>query len=454
MKTRTLTAPTIHAALAEARQLFGDEVVLLESFPPQGDQPARITIMTDEVAPVRRTPVPTAAPARAASTPATAEVQPLQFGYGTPPRRATARTGAGATGDGFADGPGTGAPATVLTRSEPAPDRLRPGLRGRAGEAGRGRLFQPPPGAVVPAGADYARPSIEAIEKLFEDRLKVLHERLDQMDRRFESAIIGAGQRWTSHPLFRQLLDQGLRPATLTRLFDRLADAGIAPDEEDEPLRWAVAQELRRMLDATTPRRITGPQVFVGAGGTGKTSLVLKLARHPGFFGRHRTAVLYLLPEDEMEALYHNPVDLYRRFGLPVQAVQTEQEMERALQRVQHFDQLLIDTPPLPTDEAAARRTLLRFKRLLGPIVPLHVHWVVDATRALDHATPRALQRLPLAPDGLALTHLDETRGWGRVAEWLMTFEMPVQYATIGPRIPDGALAYSPTWFIEQLLNL
>lgn len=450
MKTRTLTAPTIHAALAEARQLFGDEVVLLESFPPEGDQPARITVMTDDVAPVRRAPTPTARTAQ--------DIRPLRFGYGTsaaPKRTEHARASHGA-GDGFSGQPRfePDTATATLDRLESSGDPRLAAWRNRSGTPGRGRLFQPSSQAVVPAQADYARPAIDAIEKLFEDRLKVLHERLDQMDQRFESAIIGAGQRWTSHPLFRTLLDQGLRPATLTQLFDRLADAGLSPDGEKDQLRWAVAQELRRLLDATAPRRLTGSQVFIGAAGAGKTSLILKLAKHHGFYGRHRTAVLYLLPDDEMEALYHNPVDLYRRFGLPVQAVQTDEEMQRALQRVQHFDQLLIDTPPLPTDEAAARKTLLRFKRLLHPIVPLHVNWVVDATRALDHAYPGRLERLPLAPDGLALTHLDETRGWGRVAEWLMTFALPVQYAAVSPRIPDGALAYSPTWFIEELMNL
>ena len=52
MKVKTLTGSSIQAALAEARRVFGDDVVLLESFPAQGDRPARITIMADE--PVKR----------------------------------------------------------------------------------------------------------------------------------------------------------------------------------------------------------------------------------------------------------------------------------------------------------------------------------------------------------------------------------------------------------------
>ena len=54
MKVKTLTGPSIHAALIEARRLLGDDVVLLESIPAEGDAPARITVMVDVPAPQPR----------------------------------------------------------------------------------------------------------------------------------------------------------------------------------------------------------------------------------------------------------------------------------------------------------------------------------------------------------------------------------------------------------------
>ena len=54
MNIKTLTGSSIHSALIEARRIFGDDVVLLESIPAEGESLARITVMID-------TPVPSQA---------------------------------------------------------------------------------------------------------------------------------------------------------------------------------------------------------------------------------------------------------------------------------------------------------------------------------------------------------------------------------------------------------
>ncbi len=50
MNIKTIIGASIHAALAEARRLLGDDVVLLESVPPSGSEPARVTVMVDDAA--------------------------------------------------------------------------------------------------------------------------------------------------------------------------------------------------------------------------------------------------------------------------------------------------------------------------------------------------------------------------------------------------------------------
>ena len=86
--------------------------------------------------------------------------------------------------------------------------------------------------------------------------------------------------------------------------------------------------------------------------------------------------------------------------------------------------------------------------------MPLQVHLVLNATRALEDFDPDYLQRMPLRPDAVALTHLDETRSWGRIAEWMIQIQLPVQFASSSPRIPDGVGAFSPSWFVEEMMQL
>jgi flagellar biosynthesis protein FlhF len=442
MKVKTLTGPSIHAALIEARRLLGDDVVLLESMPAEGNNPARITVMVD---------VPTAL--QAAAVPR--ELPAAGYGYArthTRPRAAVPSAAVPATG-----GEAPSEPELFSYDLPPVPvpavtskPRLLGGVGGEV--PARHRLFTEADLAGLAAHRVPALP--ERLEELLDAQLRLLHERIDRLDRRFEGAIIGASQRWVAHVYYARLLRQGMRPTTVTRLFDGLLARGYDPEGEREKIRWALAQEIRNALQSTVPKRYTGPLVMIGPSGAGKTSTLLKLATHPSFFGRHHTTVISIVPDDDRGLPYLNPTDFFRQYGIAVQSVKTPEEMAQALDRAKAFEKVLVDTPPLPVHEAAARKTLMSLKRLVEPLLPLQVHLVLNATRALEDFDPEYLRRMPLQPDAIALTHLDETRSWGRIAEWMMQIQLPVQFASSSPRIPDGVGAFSPSWFVEEMMQL
>lgn len=467
MKVKTITASSIHAALMEARRHLGDEVVLLESVPAEGDNPARITVMAEAA---ERPRLPTAAGEPAArqagrsKTPAARRKEGNGFGYHA--RQASAEVAvaqeesaparerlSGPAERNYGVNVGRRTVRDLMSDDE-APAYPEPRRRSLSGPAGRGQLF-PIHGERVPQSApNLPAASFDGVEKLLKAQLELLHNRLDKLERRFGGAIIGAGQTWTTNPLFSDLLTLGFRPGTVTKLFDTLAAKGFQPDTDDESLKWALAQEIRRSISQYAVRETHGAQVFVGPSGSGKTSLLLKLARHAGFYGRRQTAVIAIGPEDAERAFHNSPVDLFRRHGLPVQTVSSLDEMRAAVQRVQHFDHILIDTPALPLQPNASRKALRHIKRLVDPILPLSVQLVMNATRTLDDFDADAVRNLPLRPDAVALTHLDETPGWGRVAEWLVALEMPVQYLSTSPDVPDGVISFSPSWFVEEMMKL
>ena len=468
MNVKTLTGTSIHAALTEARRQLGDDVVLLESTPPQGDQPARIKVMVDQ--PVAAAPARTPQRAPQPAAVATAPQQAVGYGYHRPavqeplvafeqPAQRPEQPAAFAESSSRypsrpAPAPLAAAPRYVdVAEPQAAP---RPSYRPEQQRAftGRGQLFQEPAALSQPAAPAAPAFSLDPIQQLLETQLGQLHERLARLEQRLDSSFIGASQQWMTHPLFAELLHQGVRPATATRLFDALAARGFQPEAELENLRWGLAQELRGLLDATAPQQTSGTLVLVGPSGSGKTSLALKLAKNAAFFGRRRTAIFVITPEHPEATGYHNPVDLYRSYGLPVLSVSNEEEMRQSLERVQRFDQILIDTPPLPVREAEARRMMLRVKRMVDVFVPLQVHLALNTTRALETFDADYLRRLPLRPDAVALTHLDETTGWGRIAEWMLSLQMPIQFVSNGPKVPEGVQAFSPSWFVEEMMNL
>lgn len=464
MKIKTITASSIHAALMEARRHLGDEVVLLESIAAEGDEPARITVMTDGADRA----------SRGGSTTVGARNQAMVaqhngrngFGYhahtanggvaieeeeSAPESERTSGEESDRRDYGVHVGRRT---ARDLVADDDLPTYPEPRRQSLSAPAGRGQLFPNRPDQVRRGDAALSSSSFDAVEQLLKAQLGLLHNRLDKLERQFGGAIIGAAQAWTTNPLFGMLINLGFRPGTVTKFFDTLASKGFQPDTDDETLKWALAQEIRRAIGLCAIRETHGAQVFIGPSGSGKTSLLLKLARHAGFYGRRQTAIIAIEPEDADRSFHHSPVNLFRQYGLPVQTVSTIEEMRKAVIRVQHFDHILIDTPALPLQPNATRKALRHVKRLVDPILPLRVQLVVNATRSLEEFDADTVRNLPLRPEALALTHLDETPGWGRTAEWLMALELPVQFVSTSAAVPDGVISFSPSWFVEEMMKL
>lgn len=447
MNVKTLTGPSIHAALVEARRLLGDDVILIESVPPRGAEPARVTVMIDE-------PRPSPIAAQAKTTTAPPAATALPYGYHTlPNQRTPAPVKRRVLEESTAESEDVTEPDDRTISAKPEmPVSTRSSINRVPGASRRGTLF--PAEGNDPEPEPSGKPTFRVSDELRDQQLRLLHERLDRIERTFGDAVIGSSFQWAVQPLFAELLRLGFSAPTVSRLFSAVARTGLAPDTDEEALRWAVARELRNMLDLTAPKVSNSTQLFIGPSGSGKTSLLLKLARHTSFFGRRRTTAIIIAPENAAETSYLNPVELYRRFGIPSQTVAGEADMGSALERAQHFDQVLIDTPSMPVQEAQARKMLLRIKRLTDPLAPLQVHLTFNATRALDEFSEAYVRSLPIQPDTVALTHLDETLGWGRVAEWMIKLKLPVQFAGTGPNVPEGVTAFSPTWFIEQMMQL
>ncbi len=436
MNIKSITGSSIHAALIDARRTFGDDVVLLESVPPKDGQPARITIMADEPLPKPKK----AAPQVRKPVPAAPIPEPELVGEAVAPQRGY---GYAATDRGI-----TRAEAPARSEATQRSPKMNvpgndPGRLVTTRPARRENLFERKPAKSGPT------PFEEGVMA----RLDELQARLASFEDRMGNVFIGAAQPWMGHPLYTGLLGKGLKPKTLTKLFSAVWNQGHEWDDDPAKIQWALARELRGMLDGGSTRLSTGAHLFIGPGGAGKTSLQIKLARHSQFFGRLGATGIVIPPEDESEMPYHSPVDLYRRFGLPVQKVDTPEALAEALGRTENFSHVLIDTPSMPLEAEAQKAFLVRISRMIRGIAPMQIHLVLNTARVLDDLDAAFLDRLPLRPDTLALTHLDETTQLGRIAECLMAIKLPVQFVSDGPQIADSVDGFSPSLLVEQIFD-
>jgi len=444
MNVKTFTDSSIQAALEKARHKLGDQVVLVESEPATDDAPARVVVMIDEPAEQTATredrswghvPKPAEVPASKTRISSSAdrpeESEGTAFGYAGDEEKESSES----------------TTASRFQSELEAHSQYGDGASHRG--TGRGRVFPSSP------SEDDGASTTGDHEAWVESRLEQLRTRSGDGHAR-EARLAGTEMNeWAAHPLYGRLLEDGLRPKTATALFGDLADRGVDPDESPrDELQWALAQVVCRRIQTEPITDDADVLALVGSSGAGKTSLALKLAVHDRMLAARDTAVIHLLPEEDRNVSYQNPTVLYRRFGLPVRSVRTQEDMVKALRCVGDFEQLLIDTPPLPMPLSDARPVLRRFRRLLRPLPTPAVHFVVDATRALGGIDEETFSQLPLRPTAAAVTHLDEAYNWGQVAEWLIHVDLPVQIVSEGPEVPDGARAFSLRWFVEDVMDL
>lgn len=469
MTVKTLTGPSIQAALSRARTELGDDVVLMESTPATAESPARIVVGVDPAAASRSSrgrvpkppgdgplPVP-----EAPSSTAPASSKPANASN----KQSSAAPNAPAPGTSGSSAPRTDDDASPQDDEGTAPTGTRSDfgqMLKEQRETGRGRIF--PVSDRSPDPASSGASSSDDAPALFPDDASAhgpSSSSASPQGAPSSSFSDGANRapsapsRWAQHPLYDVLREKGLRPDTVTALFNDLSERGVdLTGNSMEDLRWAFAQVLCRRLAVAAPECGRPPLALVGPGGAGKTSLLLKLATHGTLLGSGTPVVVHLQPNADRRPAYQNPTALYQRHGIPTQNVRTEDDMARALNRARDFDHVLIDTPPLPLPLDAARPTLRRYARLLRPLRAFRVHFVLSATHAYDSLDGDTLPHLPLRPEALAITHLDEAATWGRVAEWLLRLDPPVHFVSEGRQVPTDARAFSLRWFVDDVMDL
>lgn len=410
MNIKTVTGPTIQAALTEARRLLGDNVVLLESVPPEGTNPATIRVAVD---------LEPSAPVEIDSTPV---VEPVGFGYAAQRRGSTVHRGFRASQ------PASEKP--TLPRHDPwAAQSARPSVI--SSSKSPGRQFEAESDG-DPVGRE----------------LRAVQERLRELEELVRTQKVRRGG-WKTIGILTRLHAAGVSENTLEELCLRINTERHNTGRHGEHVD-VVQSELRRRLQMPVQRPVQSALMVMGSTGAGKTSLLLKMARHPEYYGRRRTAALLVRPSGSSGDADLTSVEAYHRAGVAVQSVSSREEMRHALERVDRFDHILLDTPSLPVDPAAAHGMCERLRDVVSDVMPLHVQLVLDATRVMDAGTLSAWTKLPLRPASVAIAHLDETRQWGRFAEWLMDLELPYGYASEGAHT-ENLCVLSAARIVEQL---
>ncbi len=230
----------------------------------------------------------------------------------------------------------------------------------------------------------------------------------------------------------------------------RLAEARHAP-ADPERLAELAAEEIEHLFEVETSlgRPEAGRRVvaLVGPPGSGKTTVLAKLALTYGLTSRRPTQIL---STDVQRIAAAEQLRSYASIlGVGFQTLDTAGALAQALEEHRHKDLILIDTPGLA---AADMDDYLDLARLLAAHPEIDTHLVLTASMKSADLT-RAADRFEMfRPRKLVFTRLDETEQYGSILSLAVRTAKPISFLSGGQRVPEDLERASRQRLVELLV--
>jgi flagellar biosynthesis protein FlhF len=217
----------------------------------------------------------------------------------------------------------------------------------------------------------------------------------------------------------------GLSEAFAATVLDEAAIHGLpfAEGEGHAALRPYVARALARRLDVA-PVTGAGAVAVVGAGGSGKTAVIARLALAYAAAGRLPVAVIALRPKDGGAELAR----LLAPAGVPMWATDDVEGAAARIANLRRGALVLVDTPALPAQMAGDPFLSDALGADLRRLGVDEVHLALPAVLAGEVARDLLGAARALGADRLAVTHSDATARLGMAIELAIEARLPLSY--------------------------
>lgn len=242
-------------------------------------------------------------------------------------------------------------------------------------------------------------------------------------------------------------------PYDLSFVFEKLTQSGVAPEfaadiceraQKDLPSIKLKNRALvegwvaRYILDSTkivTPEEIQGAkvQVFIGAGGAGKTMALVKMASHLVVREHKKVAIL---TADTFKVGAADQMRIYAQIlNVPFSVIRNPSDWYQIMNYMNSVDYILVDYPGVSLRNAEEGMNL---KKLLPPaVVKSRVHLVLS-TLAKDQDVSEIGRRYSvLNYHDVIFTGLDESVQHGTIYNFMRRFDVPLHSFGIGTRVPE-----------------
>lgn len=284
--------------------------------------------------------------------------------------------------------------------------------------------------------------NIERLRNLI-GRIEKMNSSVHELEKRLEKAL----KPDSDYPLYEIMLQGGAS----TEIIEIIADSfsGQYARSDADPVESAI-DHLKKHLktaDARSWSDVSGVHLFFGAGGCGKTGLVIKLAGKIVKSGKKVTVVTYIPWSGGGKG---DPATIERRLGIRLIMAYGIEELERIIDGIDDDAVVLIDTPCILTEGEPFAGELAGYVSGL-PCSNLHYIFFLDVSRRRLDAELRISRDLKC--DFCAISKLDITESRGRFLNLLKEELLPFSFINESSSLAEGLAIATKDRLVELIVR-
>lgn len=298
----------------------------------------------------------------------------------------------------------------------------------------------------------------EGLEKRLENLSNILEKQLSAEENRREEKL----ETQTANPegfqfvkmLYRTLLENDVNEKYVNQILEE-AEKIIRNGSSVDHILSNVYQKLILKFGQPDTIDLSGkkPKVifFIGPTGVGKTTTLAKIASRYKVEEEKRVAFLtadtYRIAATEQLRIYANILDA------PMSIVYTGEEMNAAIERVNDYDLIFVDTAGFSHRNENQCQDMKKLIDGLDENYEKEVYLVLSATTKYKDLLEIADIYREIADYKLIFTKLDETTTYGNILNIKLYSGAKLSYMTTGQNVPDDIEVFDTQKIVKQLLG-
>ncbi len=286
----------------------------------------------------------------------------------------------------------------------------------------------------------------------YEEDFRTLNQKIDRLEQLVSDQLIGGNVHFISHPAFQQLQANGVPYATITAWFNELIKQGAEPYGRSDEFLKHLGAKVKETLDIAASGKPAHIMLFTGMPGSGKSSLIMKLALHPALLGNASCALVSVVPAKQKN-YYASLASFAAEHGINHSTVRTVDELKDCAESWPGYDHVFVEMPSQQTKYRSSLIPLKQFYEFNSRSDALEVHQVVNATSNSECLNNLRIFENPSAPTYLDFTHLDSAPQKGHLLPVMQKAGCKAKYTSSGPTVPDDISKFEPASFARQLLS-